>query len=118
MRRSAGRHSLLTSEGFVGSNPTAPTKFLQLDGLFETLIGDPVTIAGNHRCMLLDGGGCPAAMAAFPFDHQSAPCADGIEQAVGAIPETVATERDALVLLGSIESYVNLSLVSAELTTQ
>ena len=34
----------LTSEGFVGSNPTAPTMFLQLDGLFETLIGGP----GNH----------------------------------------------------------------------
>jgi hypothetical protein len=46
-----------------GSNPPAPTKFYQLDGLFETLIGDSVTTAGNHRCMLPDGEGCPAAMA-------------------------------------------------------
>src|ERR1035441_10072444 len=30
--------------GVTGSKPVAPTKFLQLDGLFETLIGDP----GNH----------------------------------------------------------------------
>jgi len=30
--------------GGAGSNPAAPTKFLQLNGLFETLIGDPV----NH----------------------------------------------------------------------
>jgi hypothetical protein len=36
----------------TGSNPVAPTRFLQLDGLFETLIGGPVTTAGNHRCML------------------------------------------------------------------
>jgi hypothetical protein len=52
--------------GVTGSNPVAPTRFLQLDGLFETLIGDPVTTAGNHRCMLPDGEGCPAAMAASP----------------------------------------------------
>jgi hypothetical protein len=31
-----------------GSNPPAPTKFVQLGGLFETLVGDPGTIAGNH----------------------------------------------------------------------
>jgi hypothetical protein len=36
--------------GVTGSNPVAPTRFLQLDGLFETLIGYPVTTAGNHRC--------------------------------------------------------------------
>ncbi len=42
--------------GVTGSNPVAPTEFLQLDGLFETLIGGPVTTAGNHRCMLPDGG--------------------------------------------------------------
>ena len=30
--------------GVTGSNPVAPTRFLQLDGLFKTLIGDP----GNH----------------------------------------------------------------------
>jgi len=37
---------------------------LQLDGLFETLIGGPVTTAGNHRCMLPYRGRCPGAMAA------------------------------------------------------
>jgi hypothetical protein len=42
--------------GVTGSNPVAPTRFLQLDGHFETLIGGPVTTAGNHRCMLPDGG--------------------------------------------------------------
>ena len=42
--------------GGAGSNSAAPTKFLQLGGLFETLIGGPVTTAGNHRCMLPDGG--------------------------------------------------------------
>ena len=45
--------------GVTGSNPVAPTKFLQLDGLFETLIGGPVTTAGNHRCMVADGGRVP-----------------------------------------------------------
>jgi hypothetical protein len=35
----------------TGSNPVAPTRFLQLDGIFETLIGGPVTTAGNHRCL-------------------------------------------------------------------
>ena len=39
-------------------------KFPQLNGLFETLIGEPVTTGGNHRCMLPDGGRCPGAMAA------------------------------------------------------
>ena len=38
--------------GVTGSNPVAPTRFLQLDGLFGTLIGGSVTTAGNHRCML------------------------------------------------------------------
>jgi hypothetical protein len=60
-----------------GSNPPAPTKFLQLGGIFETLIGDPVTTAGNHRCMLPDGGRVPSGHGRIPFDHQGAPCADG-----------------------------------------
>jgi hypothetical protein len=50
--------------GAGGSNPPAPTRFVQLDYLIETLIGDPVTTAGNHRCMLPHGEGCPAALAA------------------------------------------------------
>ena len=52
--------------GVTGSNPVAPTRFVQLDGLFETLIGDPVTTGGNHRCTLPGGGRVPGAMAAFP----------------------------------------------------
>ena len=53
------------------------TKFVQLGGLVETLIGDPVTTAGNHRCMLPDGGRAPSGHGSIPFDHQGAPCADG-----------------------------------------
>jgi hypothetical protein len=50
----------------TGSNPVAPTKFLQLDGLFETLIGGQVTTAGNHRCMLPDGGRVPKVHGSIP----------------------------------------------------
>ena len=32
-----------------GSNPPTPTKFVQLDGLFRTLIGNAGSLAGNHR---------------------------------------------------------------------
>jgi hypothetical protein len=56
--------------GVTGSNPVAPTKFSQLDGLFETLIGDPVTTAGNHRCMLPDGERVPGGHGSIPLDHQ------------------------------------------------
>jgi uncharacterized protein YcaQ len=42
----------LTSEKPVVRTHLRPLKFLQLDGLFETLIGDPVTTAGNHRADL------------------------------------------------------------------
>ena len=76
----AGTRSLPYSpykRGAGGSNPPAPTKFLQLDGLFETLIGNPVTTAGNHRCMLPDGGRVPKGHGSIPFGHQGAPCADG-----------------------------------------
>jgi hypothetical protein len=78
--RKAGRNPYLIppyKRGAGGSNPPAPTKFLQLDGLFETLIGGPVTTAGNHRCMLPDGGWVPSGHGSIPFDHQGAPCADG-----------------------------------------
>jgi hypothetical protein len=40
--------------GVTVSNPVAPTRFSQLNGIFETLIGNPATTAGNHRCMLPD----------------------------------------------------------------
>ena len=50
-------------------NPIAPTKFLQLDGLFETLIGGQVTTAGNHWCMLPDGGRVPRG----PWQHPLRP---------------------------------------------
>jgi hypothetical protein len=73
---SAGRN-LPYKRGVTGSNPVAPTKFPQVDGLFETLIGDPVTTAGNHRCMLPDGGRVPSGHGRIPFDHEGAPCADG-----------------------------------------
>jgi hypothetical protein len=65
--RKAGRNPYFIppyKRGVTGSNPVAPTRFLQLDGLFETLIGDLVTTAGNHRCCSLTGEGCPAALAA------------------------------------------------------
>jgi hypothetical protein len=46
---------------------------LQLDGLFETLIGDP----GNHSreppVHLPDGGRVPSGPGSIPFDHQGAP---------------------------------------------
>ena len=42
---------------------------MQLDGLFETLIGDPGTIAGNHRCMLTDRG----KRAQRPWQHPHRP---------------------------------------------
>jgi hypothetical protein len=42
---------------------------LQLGGLFETLIGDPVTTGGNHRCMLLAGGKGAQGYGSIPFDH-------------------------------------------------
>ena len=58
--------------GVTGSNPVAPTKYLQLDGLFETLIGGPVTTAGNHRTCSTTREACPAAVAAS-CDHQGTP---------------------------------------------
>ncbi len=67
--RKAGRNPYLIppyKRGVTGSNPVAPTEFLQLGGLFETLIGDPVTTGGNHWCMLLTEEECPAAVAVSP----------------------------------------------------
>ena len=59
--------------GVTGSNPVAPTKSFQLGGLFETLIGNSVTTAGNHRCMLPDGERVPSQGAwQHPFDHKGA----------------------------------------------
>ena len=66
----------LTSEGFVGSNPTAPTKFAQLDNLFGTLIGELGTITGNHRRMFPGVGQGPQGRGSIIFDHEGAPCAD------------------------------------------
>jgi hypothetical protein len=40
----------LTSEKPVVRAHLRPTKFVQLNDLFRTLIGDLETIAGNHRC--------------------------------------------------------------------
>jgi hypothetical protein len=67
--------TLPTSEGALVRTQLRPPGFLQLAGLFETLIGNPVTTAGNHRCMLPDGGRVPSGQGSIPFDHQGAPCA-------------------------------------------
>ncbi len=67
--REAGRNPYRIppyKRGVTGSNPVAPTRFLQLGGLIETLIGGSVTTAGNHRCMLPDGGRVPKGIAASP----------------------------------------------------
>ena len=85
--RKAGRNPYLIppyKRGAGGSNPPAPTKFLQLDGLFETLIGNPVTTAGNHRCMLPDGGRVPKG--AWQVDQ----AADSGTAVTGAFPERLA----------------------------
>src|SRR5579859_3047824 len=62
---SAEEHSPYKREA-GGSNPPAPTKFLQLDYLFETLIGSPVTTPGNHRCTLPDGRRVPRSNGRLP----------------------------------------------------
>jgi len=67
----------LTSEGALVRTQLRPPGFLQLGGFFGTLIGGPVTTAGNHRCMLPDGGRVPKGHGSIPFGHQGAPCADG-----------------------------------------
>ena len=41
------------------------------------LIGGLVTTAGNHRCMLPDGGKGARGCGSIPFDYQGAPCAYG-----------------------------------------
>jgi hypothetical protein len=74
--RKAGRNPYLIppyKRGVTGSNPVAPTEFLQLGGRFETLIGDPVTTGGNHWCMLLTEERVPSGRGSIPFDHQGAP---------------------------------------------
>jgi hypothetical protein len=48
---------------------------VQLDGLFETLIGDSVTIAGNHRCILQGVEKVPSGPGSILIDHRDAPCA-------------------------------------------
>ena len=39
----------------------------------KTLIGDSVTTAGNHWCMLPGGGSVRSGHGSIPFDHQGAP---------------------------------------------
>jgi len=55
-----------------GSNPPAPTKFSQLDGLFGTLIGDSGTMGGNHPVHAPWREACLAAMATSPSTALSA----------------------------------------------
>jgi hypothetical protein len=59
----------LTSEKPVVRTHLRPPRFRQLHCLFETLIGDSGTTAGNHRCMLPDGGGVPGGQGV----HRSGP---------------------------------------------
>jgi hypothetical protein len=58
-RRPATVKLRLTSEGALVRTQLRPPVFAAR-WPFETLIGDPVTTAGNHRCMLPDGGRVPA----------------------------------------------------------
>jgi hypothetical protein len=69
LRRATFRDRSVASykRGGAGSNPAAPTRFLQLDGLFETPIGGQVTTAGNHRCILPDGGRVPSCHGSIPL---------------------------------------------------
>ena len=46
--------------------PSCAHQVLQLDGLFKTPIGGPLTTAGNHRCMLSDGRRCPVGHGSIP----------------------------------------------------
>ena len=50
---------ILTSEKPVVQTHLRPPKLSQLDGTFETLIGDSGTAAGNHPCMLPGEGSVP-----------------------------------------------------------
>lgn len=59
--------SRLTSEKPVVRTHLRPTKFAQLDDLFGTLIGDPGTMAGNHRCALPDTGRVPSGPGGIPL---------------------------------------------------
>ena len=90
--------------GSAGSNPVAPTKFLQLDGLFETLIGGQVTTVGNHRCVLPHGN--PPSVAVLRADRaggdtktpRSRRALKLAQMAVGALREwqvDQAAEREA-----------------------
>jgi hypothetical protein len=61
--------------GVTGSDPVAPTKSLQLDGLFETLIGGPATTGGNRPCMF-PYGKVPRGHGSILLDHECTPYID------------------------------------------
>jgi len=112
--------------GGAGSNPAAPTKFLQLDGLFETLIGGQVTTAGNHRCILLPGMGKASRAAAASFDHEIGRTPQGIHHGhrctIGceAHPENVPghlRESRARQGLGASGSSTHVPLASSGVST-
>jgi hypothetical protein len=67
------RYSALQARSRWFEPTCALPKLSQLDGTFETLIGESGTAAGNHRCMLPGEEACLAAMAAS-LGHQGAPC--------------------------------------------
>ena len=56
----------LTSEGSLVRTQLRPPKLSQLDGTFETLIGDSGTTAGNHPCMLPGEGSVPGGHGRVP----------------------------------------------------
>jgi len=60
-----------------GSNPPAPTRFVQLDGLFEKANRRPGNHAGNHRCMLPDAGRVTSGPGSIPMTTRTRPCAAG-----------------------------------------
>src|SRR6516165_7538338 len=82
-----------------GSNPPAPTKFSQLDGLFRTLTGDPVTTVGNHPVYAPRREACPAALAASPSTALSA--RDVSDRRGGSSTVRCATETKIGTLPGS-----------------
>jgi len=76
--------------------PSCAHQVLQLDGLFETLIGDPVTTGGNHRCMLPDGRRVPRAGAASSSITRARPTSTagtaGVAGAAGAASSARASD--------------------------
>ena len=84
----------LTSEGFVGSSPTAPTKFVQLEGFFGTLIGTSGTIVEPLVPHTGGGKGSPERVNGPPRRQTARACwRTGNEQRGGAGQLAAAAEE-------------------------